>query len=183
MFDWSYAAFPDSEAWKRASLLENLIRRSKLFFNYLISYINILVVQTNVVGEQLKKIYKINNIKVISNTVSLDHLNQRINRNFKLNNCFNLLCLSRYYSHKNMEIFIPLAKLIISSGQNIKIILTISGNESSKAKSLLKKIRYNNLNSVIINIGPVLMEHVPSLYEQTDALIMPTLLESFLAPM
>lgn len=35
------------------------------------------------------------------------------------------------------------------------------------------------MDEIVINVGPVSMDVVPSLYSQCDALLMPTLLESF----
>ena len=52
----------------------------------------------------------------------------------KLSKNYNLLCLSAYYPHKNLEIFIKLGKLIKKNRDKIKIFITIDGAKDPRAK-------------------------------------------------
>ena len=78
-----------------------------------------------------------------------------------------------------MEIFIPLAKKIKEQALHYQIIITISKNQSKEAKLYCQKIIQESLDSVIINVGSVYLEDIPHLYQLTDGLLLPTLLESY----
>ena len=90
-----------------------------------------------------------------------------------------MLSLSNYYSHKNLEVLIDVAELIRSKSLDIKIILTIDSAQGKGARHLIESIVDRKLDEIIVNVGSVPMSLVPSLYRQTDALLLPTLLESF----
>jgi len=90
-----------------------------------------------------------------------------------------LLYLTYYYTHKNLEIFIPLAQKIKKAKLDYKIIITIAENQHPSAKKFLEDVSKYKLQDVIYNIGPVNFDEISSLYAQCDAFIMPTLLESF----
>lgn len=180
LFDWSYAAFPNSPAWKLSSPADRLVRRAKLaMFRRLLCHVDVLVAQNEVLADQLRRIYGFETIPVVNNAVSIDNLSAGHEVDFSLGDGYKLLCLSAYYSHKNIEIFIPLAQKIKASRLNIKIITTIDPAQNKAAETFLSKIKSNCLGDIIKNVGSVPMHYVPSLYRQTDALLLPTLLESF----
>jgi glycosyltransferase involved in cell wall biosynthesis len=180
LFDWSYAAYPESIAWHRSSRMDTLRRRFKYyFFNRYLRYVDVLIAQGPAIGKRLCDLYGINRIPVIPNAVSLDNLNSPGYMDFRLGDGYKLLCLSQYYSHKNLEILVELAEHIRQTNKNWKIILTIHPNQGAGARALLQDIARRNLSENIVNIGPVEMKDVPSLYRQCDALVLPTLLESF----
>lgn len=90
-------------------------------------------------------------------------------------NEFRFICISAYYSHKNLEILnkvIPLLK--IQGMTNIKFVLTIDSKIFESKFSDLSK-------SQIYNIGAIDIENCPTLYQECDALFLPTLLECFSA--
>lgn len=180
LFDWPYAAFPDSRAWKMGSLSERVVRHAKQWlFNANLKYINVLIAQSEIIAELLSKIYNHKNIYVVPNALSLDNVEDSKYRDYFINDKINLLCLSAYYPHKNIEIFIPLARLIKRENLPIRIIVTISPEQGSGVKKILKTIAEEDLTSVVHNVGVVHMKDVPSLYQQCHALLLPTLLESF----
>ena len=181
LFDWAYAVYLNDIFWKKMSFIEKIKRKVKIFyFKKNLNYVNQLTAQTGVIKKRLEDIYKINNIKIIPNAVSIDNLqSQKSNKNFNLGSKLKLLYLTKYYSHKNIEILIPLAKKIKDSNLNYKIILTIDGKEDSAAQKILDEIEKYNLENFVKNIGYVKMENVPALYQECNALLMPTILESF----
>ena len=180
LFDWAYAVYPEIQIWTLMSFQERIKRSVKIyFFKKFSKYIDITIAQTNTIQKRLISQYSLDNVCIVPNAVSHENYNYKNNYNFKLDGDFNLLCLSKYYIHKNLESFIPLAKLIRSNGLNIKIIITISGNEHPMAEQFLKNISNNKLKEIIVNVGPVDMKLVPEIYSQSDGLILPTLLESF----
>jgi len=88
---------------------------------------------------------------------------------------FRLVCISAYYSHKNLEILNKVIPLLFENGfSNIKFVLTIDQNiYTSKFSELAKQ--------QIMNIGPILIDNCPQLYSECDAMFLPTLLECFSA--
>ena len=57
--------------------------------------------------------------------------------------------------------------------------ITLASEQHFKAARILQTLKKERLDEVVINVGPVRMSNVPSLYNQCDGLLMPTLLESF----
>lgn len=92
-----------------------------------------------------------------------------------------LLCLTRYYIHKNVEIFISLAKLIRQQNAPYKIITTLNVDQCHNTTIFFEQVKNEGLEDIIINLGNIPINEVPALYRQVDALLLPTLLESFSA--
>jgi glycosyltransferase involved in cell wall biosynthesis len=90
-----------------------------------------------------------------------------------------LLCFTKYYSHKNIEVLLPVARQFKDTKAPFQIILTFAHNQSSRAKAIMESIRREGLSDHVCNMGPVDMQDVPRLYASVDALLLPTLLESF----
>lgn len=179
-FDWAYAVYPNSNVWKRMGIKSFFKRKIKLYlFNKYVSYPSLYIAQTDIIKNRLLEQYKIKKVIVIPSPLTFEAFSKNVHFDFKLPKGINLLCLTYYYSHKNLEIFIPLAKIIKSKGLDYKLIITINKTQDNKAKLLLNEIKKNNLEDTIINIGPINHKYVNSLYSQCDAFIMPTLLESY----
>lgn len=180
LFDWPYAVYPKSSVWETMKLKDLLTRKIKLlFFKKNLKYVNFFIAQNIAMKKRLEEIYGITKISVVNNAVSLDNLKEEIKLDFELPKGNNLLYLTHYYPHKNLEILIPLAIKIKEYGLNYQIITTVSEEQGEGALEFLDNIKNNRLEDYILNIGPVEMEYVPSLYKQCDGLLMPTLLESF----
>ena len=179
LFDWAYAAYPEKINLSTMPVSSFLKRKLKfyLFFHYS-RCIDICIVQTEIFKKKLGMLYKIPHIEVMNNAVSLDKISDLRNK-FILGSGYKLLYLTHYYSHKNIEILLPLAKEILSRDLDIKLITTLDPKEHKNAQNFLNEIASNNLSSVILNIGTVKMSDVPKLYNSVDAIIMPSLLESF----
>jgi len=180
LFDWPYAVYPDSPVWGRMGFRERMPRRLKLrLFRRYLDYVDVTIAQSTVMEARLRSLYQLADVRVVPNAVSLEHERSQHPRDFRLGPGLKLLCLSRYYVHKNIEVFIPLADEIVKRGLPVRIITTIAPEQGRQAAKFLRQVSHDGLQDVIINIGPVDMADVPSLYEQTDGLLLPTLLESF----
>jgi glycosyltransferase involved in cell wall biosynthesis len=180
LYDWPHGAFPESPAIKKLELRDWLIYRAKLFlFTYNLRYIDILAAQTSVIAECLHRLYGHGDIVVIPNAVSLENFSGGEPLDFALGEELKLLCLSGYYTHKNLEIFLPVARKLRERGFKAKIVITVAAEQHPNAARMLEQIAEEDLEAIIHNVGPVDMAHVPSLYSQCDVLILPTLLESF----
>ena len=180
LFDWPYAAYPTSSAWGLGGVMEVVKRRIKyhLFLKY-IKFIDVMIAQGPALRNRLTQLYGFDNIQVVPNAVSIDNISPINDKDFGLPDGFKFLCLSRYYSHKNIEIFVELAELVRTNNLDWKIVITIHPNQGLGARRVLEEISKRELEHIICNIGPVSMSDVPALYCQSDALLLPTLLESF----
>jgi glycosyltransferase involved in cell wall biosynthesis len=139
--------------------------------------------QTQTICGRLQRYYGLNNVETVPSAVSLDNLSMTGHFDFQLPaDKFKLLYLSTYSVHKNMEILIPLAKKIKDQYLPYLIIVTVNPAQHRRAEEFLKKIEHEKLESVILNLGHIEMKNVASLYNQSNALLMPTLLESYGLP-
>jgi glycosyltransferase involved in cell wall biosynthesis len=184
LFDWAYAVYPESLVWKRMSWRAFAKRRIKLeLFKVSIRNASLVVAQTQAMSDRLKQQYGLSEIKVVHNAVSLENLNGTVDvLALKFNippSVTKFLYLSCYYPHKNFEIFLELAKKIKANRLNYVIVITIDKNEDPRCAKFLRSVEQLKLNDVIINVGSIPMEAVPAIYGACDALLMPTLLESF----
>jgi glycosyltransferase involved in cell wall biosynthesis len=180
LFDWPYAVYPKSEVWKMMDFNDFLLKKVKLyFFKKFAKYIDVLIAQTDTMRKHLTSHYGLHHIEVVPNAVSLDNLFGGIETNYNFPAGVKFLYLTHYYPHKNIEIFIDIAKLIKAKNLNFKLITTLDPDQHKGANKFLANVKSLGLDNIIINVGSVNMENVPSLYKQCDALLMPTLLESF----
>jgi len=127
-------------------------------------------------------LYRVKAVHVIPNAVSLQESNEVVQPLPALGprgSRVRLLCFARYYSHKNIEVLLPVAQRFKDANSPFQIILTFAHNQNSRAKALMQSIQREGLADYICNIGPVDMQDVPRLYASVDALLLPTLLESF----
>jgi glycosyltransferase involved in cell wall biosynthesis len=171
--------YPDSPFWKIAKA------KVKIGF-YILKVIKIwqmkknaeyFHIETEDAKLRLNKYYKIplDHILVASNSY-----HQIFNGNYnsfklppKKPNEFRLVTISAYYSHKNLRIINSLINELEKTDDiYCKFYVTLPTNIFEK--HFIKSDR-------IYNLGPVKIEDCPSIYVQSDALFLPTLLEIFSA--
>jgi glycosyltransferase involved in cell wall biosynthesis len=180
LFDWPYAAHPESIAWLRSRFSERIFRKVKLwYFEKNLQFIGTCVVQTKTIGDRLKTIYGIDNLALVPNAVDKQSLVANSVSNFNFGGSRKLLCFSRYYSHKNIEVLLDVAELIRAEAADFKIVLTIEPSQGAGARALLREVEERGLGGVVLNIGAVGSRDIPALYASVDGLLLPTLLESF----
>lgn len=181
LFDWPFGSHPDSVAWDRLDRLDYLYSKVKLFmFERNMKYADIVMAQSQVTMDRLKAIYGIERLEILPNAVSLDNLSDKNGKNFNLPaDRIKCLYISYYYTHKNIEIFLDIAKIIRAKNLNYALVTTIAAEQHRGAARFLEQVRAERLEDIIINVGPVPGSEIASLFDQCDALLMPTLLESF----
>lgn len=90
------------------------------------------------------------------------------------------LCLAHYYAHKNIDVLMDaVGKLPKYTGRSAKCLITIAPDQHPGARLLLERLDRGEAAGKIENIGPVPSEMLPEVYRRADALVFPTLLESF----
>lgn len=156
--------------------------RRKLFFNR-IKYVHKIIVQTELEKKRLTDMgWGKNKIEIITPLLPLHYSSFQIpsTSNFKKqDDPFKIACITRYYEHKNLEIIYELARISKKMNLNYQFILTISESEGIKAIRLIDRIKHNNFGNKIINLGTINPEQIGKLMKEIDALILPSLIETF----
>jgi glycosyltransferase involved in cell wall biosynthesis len=134
------------------------------------------VTQTNDVNQRVRKALNTNKVYTVTNTASNYFKDWEIFPNKlprKETGTFRFICISSYYKHKNLEL-IPevLMKLKQKRMNNIEFVMTLKPNDFKT---------YIGQHPQIHNVGPIPPEECPSLYNECDALFLPTLAECFSA--
>ncbi len=137
-----------------------------------------LVTQTEDVSKRVQNFLGKEKVFTISNTIHTAYVHPlKVTDKLatKTTKIFRLLTLSAWYPHKNLTI-IPkvLAELERRDYNSIQCIVTLPEEDFDQ---LGQARHHKNL----INIGKVKIEEGPSLYQECDALFLPTLLECFSA--
>ena len=171
---------PESIAYRKLPLLNRF--KKKLENRYKILHLkreaDHYIVETNDVKEKLSKVLKISRekITVIGNTYNTFFDNPEFPHLAlppKKDGVFRMITISHFYVHKNLDILQKVIPILNKSNLKFEFVLTIDDNNFRK--------HFSEFKEYIINVGPVDSKYCPSLYQQSDALFLPTLLESFTA--
>ncbi len=122
--------------------------------------------------------YNNNNAYLVKNTYPdvFDNDNDNDNDNeFKFSEKY-VLILSAYYKHKNIESIPYVAKELMKLGESFKFILTL--DDKSFNEEIKPHILKFDQEECIINIGPVKIDDLPSLYKSVDIVYSPSRLET-----
>lgn len=188
LFMLPYAIYlEDAQVWKRIGRKANVYNRLvNVIFKSRLKYATAVFPQTDTSLSRLKRFYpsigKLTVIPMAYSTLGKEKMNGSYKSFFDREPGYRyLLCLTRYYPHKNIEIFLQVARLMKASNASFKIITTIDAGQCVETAAFLQQVNNEGLSEIVINLGNVPINDVPALYEQVDALILPTLLESFSA--
>ncbi|GAB3503517.1 hypothetical protein GCM10027341_32760 [Spirosoma knui] len=183
LLHYPHPAYPDEqEIWKRLGWSGTLtVRVRNVVFSQRLRYVDVLLVQTETIRKRIRTIYpQVPAIRLFPNAYTqLTGKTEFRLPSEKENNVRYLLCLSRYYTHKNLEILVEVADLIRQRDLPYRLLITIEPEQHPKARQLINRIERQAGRKVLINIGNVPTDCVASLYEQVEGLLLPTLLESF----
>jgi glycosyltransferase involved in cell wall biosynthesis len=185
LLHYPHPAYPhEEEVWKRLGKLDSLnVRVRNYVFGQRLKYASVLLVQTETMQERIRRVYpQLLSIGLLPNAYTQltgqTHYTRLFVREPGLRY---LMCLSRYYAHKNIEVLIEVARLIRQRGLPYRILMTIEPAQHRNARRLLDGIRREGLTDLLINLGTVATSDIPWLHGQVDGLVLPTLLESFSA--
>lgn len=138
---------------------------------------NAYVVQTDDVKTRIERLYGFRNVFVVSNTASAFYRKRPVETTAflpdKESNEFRFITISSYYGHKNFELIPEVLNSLEAKGiTNIKFVLTLPDEQFQ---------RFIGQHPNILNMGPIKPADCPGLYQECDALFLPTLLECFSA--
>jgi len=92
---------------------------------------------------------------------------------------FKLLVLTKCYGHKNLSGILETYKEFRQQLVDTLCVWTISPDQHPIAPGLLEAIRQEGLGDLILNVGPLAQAQLKEYFSACDALLLPTLLESF----
>lgn len=171
--------YPESPFVRRLSMQKRLKLwlKKQVHFYYFKRDACAFVVQTDDVRERVKKALATSSVFTVTNNHSNFYLDKSQFFSPKLPNKspneFRFLTLTTYYSHKNLELIKEVLPFLMENGwNNIKFVLTLKEDDFQK---------YIGVHPNIINVGPLKPQECPSLYQECDAMFLPTLAECFSA--
>jgi len=90
------------------------------------------------------------------------------------------LCMARYQVQKNIDVLLAVADYLLACGRSdVGLFVTVDPAHDRRAGRFLRAAGRYGRDAVLHNLGEVPMGKVPSCYRAADALLLPTLLESF----
>jgi glycosyltransferase involved in cell wall biosynthesis len=97
---------------------------------------------------------------------------------------FYVLLLTRYLTHRNPSVLIPLCKHYANQlrEKQVKFITTVQKQDHPLAGRFLEEISRNHLEDVIINVGRLSREDVSRYFSHSHMLWLPTLMETLCIP-
>ena len=92
---------------------------------------------------------------------------------------FVLLCVTRYYPHKNLEIIVETFIRYRDLLRGVVCVLLIDRDQGQGASALIDRIHIEGMSDQIICIGAIPQHRLGEFYYAADVMFLPTLLESF----
>ncbi|MFS1984180.1 glycosyltransferase [Vibrio breoganii] len=172
---------PNKKLFESMPYKQRFFSKLKYFFYKLSLYLEstTLITETDLMKSKISKdwVLKRKNVFVVSNCHSSIYNDRNQWKKIEIPDfdCDLVLCtISSNYFHKNIDVIADVAKILDDKFDlTAKFIVTLP-NEVYDSKSFqFKKYTYN--------VGPVLPEQCPYIYEEAGALFLPTLLETFSA--
>lgn len=160
--------------WFYKRRVKSCLKKTKLVF-----------CQTDVVKSRFNSTFNfpLDKIEIMPNAVStfVQTETEKVDKPsvFSGSSHFNLFYLTRFYAHKNLEILLELFRNHTEELKNVRCILTINSGQHPNASDFLNKIRFYGLEKQILNVGPLNQDELAGYFCHADALLFPTLMESF----
>jgi glycosyltransferase involved in cell wall biosynthesis len=146
-------------------------------------HVDLVFCQTETAASRFRRVYDFPKVAVMPNAVSVATLangfkalppESAIARETR----FQLLALTRYYTHKNLELIVEAYESHPDLLEDTVCYLTIDGSHHPKARALLERIA-KTVPEQVINLGPLAQEDLGAYWAAVDALVHPSMLESF----
>ena len=179
-FAQGHIVLPDSPFWGMLPTKQRLSMKLKLWVikQSLRKCANNYFTENPLITERLHKIFPRKRIHTVTNNVNqIFYHPDNWDRSISLPsfNGITLLTVAANYPHKNLKIIIPVTSWLKEHRPNLKFrfVLTIRKEDFPVIGEDIRKH--------IVFLGPVDISQVPYLYEQSDIMLLPTLLECFSA--
>ena len=172
----------DSPFFKIIDLKYKILNKLLYFFqiNDFKNNSDYIVTENEDVTNRLKRIFKTKNITTVTNYYNQVFEHETMwDKSIVLDsdkNSFKLLTISANYPHKNLKIIQKIIPILISKYPNFKFKFYLTLEKDAFEIDFLNKYSNN-----IKFLGKVTVHQCPFLYQQVDAMFLPTLLECFSA--
>lgn len=170
--------YPESPYLQEQSSYRKFRRflKKQLHFHYFKRDADYYVVQTDDVNQRVRKALGTDKVKTVTNTASNYYRDWKAypaRLPEKKVGIFRFVTISSYYGHKNLELIPKVLQELKKRGiDSVEFVLTLKADDFK---------RYIGEQDGIHNVGPVKPEECPSLYQECDAMFLPTLAECFSA--
>lgn len=174
-FDWAFLFVSDHNLLRMFSLKDRIYKYLKKFLIvYRLKYISLFIAQTDFFEQKFKKIYSHIPTAVLPNAFNFNDL--YLVPKLQEGHLY-LGYLANYYPHKNHQILFSVCDLAVESNLKIKIYLTL--DENNLPSYFSRKLKSSKYRNVIKNLGTIPHTELSNFYSSLDAVIFPSLLESF----
>jgi glycosyltransferase involved in cell wall biosynthesis len=183
----AFYVYNDRFVSKGLSLRNKLIRAYARFqFRHLAKNVTV-IVETEVMKQRLTSLFPVpaSNVVVVPDcgpSLSMD-CGSSNGAKRDASETFTFLCVAVYYPHKNLEVLVEAVKILRTlTTRPFRCLITVDPKQNTFSGKFLARIKHENLERSLVNIGYVPHERLPEVYASADAFILPTLLESFGRP-
>lgn len=94
---------------------------------------------------------------------------------------FPLLCLTKYYIHKNLHVLVDMFEQFDAQLRDVVVVLTLTPGDDEAAPAFLRRIARSKARDHFLNVGRIDQSELAGYFRHCRALIMPSVLESFSA--
>jgi glycosyltransferase involved in cell wall biosynthesis len=183
-----WAVYPDSPAWRRCTLKDSLYRRMRNFYiGRGLAHASGVVAQTPVMGQRIARYFRVpaERVGYLPNCTTFEagegpSESPTSRKMVEAGHACRAICLARYYTHKNIEVLIDVAKELKRRRRtDVGIFVTVDPSHGASARRFMLDAAGAGIDDVLVNLGPIPMAQVASCYGVSHALLLPTFLESF----
>lgn len=177
-FNLGYYIYPESPYIQGLTLFQSirLNIKKQIHFHFFKRDASAYFVQTDDVNQRVRRELKTKEVYTVTNTHNgfynswKKYPDRLPTKDAEVLRC---ITISAYYAHKNLEIIPKVLEELRRCGYNkVEFVLTLKEEDFQK---------HIPPDPNIINVGPVVPEACPSLYNECDVLFLPTLIECFSA--
>lgn len=181
-----YLVYPESVVWEKMSIFsKSVIKLKYLYAKKVLRNADVVTVQTETMKGRIIKYVDMDpsKIHIIPNGISTyseeSYLSSKKKKMFsQIRNKIKLLVLSELYLHKNFEYLIDLAKLL---PDKYVFVISIDHKSGIFERQFIQKVFQSGVKDYFVFIGNVAHNEIKTIYKNSDAIFLPTILESFSA--
>ncbi len=184
-FDWPYAIQDAKDVWHKMSLVQRINRGIKLSnIRIFVDTPDKVIVQSQFIARAMIQKLRRKSLVVIPcpvEKVSSSTIYKQSKNFSDTSKIYQFLCLSSFATHKNIEILLNVAKILKMRDVQFRIILTLDSKIAGVA-AFLTRINESGMSKYFLNVGALSFSEVDKWFMHSDALLLPTKLETFGIP-
>ena len=182
---YSNLMYPEINFWGKLSFFNQIKRKIIDYFRVRrMLDADYIIYETQDLAKRAIDIYNISKNRVHFVRPSVSSLINPHNKDLELKlpyipNGFRILLLSHYREHKNFEILPLVSKILKTQYQVNNVIFILTLNNDKNLANILNLAKKLKVTDNIVNIGSVDYDSCSGVYQACNAVILPSLLESF----